>query len=180
VPEYAIIGNAALDGLADAAEPRLSGLGPRARAKYGDELLRIVAAHPPDHYLPPVDQGDAEILERIETGERIFRSGLAGDRARQVFEALVGQLRSLRERGLIDLPERSVAYASEEDAGSYLFVGPCHITDTGRVALREFRQGDRRRNERRAGERRGCGSPLPITNTERRGGSERRQSDRRH
>jgi len=143
VPEYAVLGNATLDTLAEAADPSLAGLGPRARAKYGDELLRIVAAHPPHHYLPPVVRGDAEILERIETGERMFRPGLAGDRARQVFEALVEQLRSLRERGLIDMPERSVAHASEEGTGAHPFAGPCYVTGAGRAALRDFRQGDR-------------------------------------
>jgi len=145
VPEYAVLGNATLEALATADQPSLVGLGPRARAKYGDDLLRIVAAHRPDHYLPPVDQGDAEIIERIEAGERMFRPGTAGDRAGQIFEALVRQLRTLRERGLIDLPERNGACAAEEDAGAWLFAGPCYVTEAGREALKEFRQDDRRR-----------------------------------
>jgi ATP-dependent DNA helicase RecQ len=145
VPEYAVLGNAALAVLATADQPSLAGLGPRARAKYGDDLLRIVAAHGPDHYLPPVDQGDAEIMERIEAGERMFRPGAVGDRASQTFEALVLHLRALRERGLIDLPQRSAAYAAEADAGADRFAGPCCVTEAGRVALKEFRQADRRR-----------------------------------
>jgi hypothetical protein len=145
VPEYAVLGNAALAALATADQPSLAGLGPRARAKYGDDLLRIVAAHGPDHYLPPVDQGDAEIMERIEAGERMFRPGAVGDRASQTFEALVLHLRALRERGLIDLPQRSAAYAAEADAGADRFAGPCCVTEAGRVALKEFRQADRRR-----------------------------------
>ena len=56
VPEYVILGNGALETLATAQTPTLAGLGPRARAKYGDELLRIVAAHPPDRYLVPKDR----------------------------------------------------------------------------------------------------------------------------
>jgi ATP-dependent DNA helicase RecQ len=178
VPEYAVLGNAALEALATADQPSLAGLGPRARAKYGGDLLRIVAAHRPDHYLPPVDQGDAEIMERIEAGERMFRPGAAGDRARPIFEALVQHLRTLRERGLIDMPERSVAYAAEEDAGAYLFAGPCYVTEAGREALKEFRQGDRRRRDRRAGERRLPDAPLPISD-ERRAGGDRREGDRR-
>jgi ATP-dependent DNA helicase RecQ len=144
VPEYAVLGTAALEALATADRPSLTGLGPRARAKYGDDLLRIVAAHRPDHYLPPVDQGDAEIMDRIEAGERIFRPG-GGGRARPTFEALVQHLRTLRERGLVDMPERSVAYAAEEDAGAHRFAGPCCVTEAGREALKEFRQGDRPR-----------------------------------
>jgi ATP-dependent DNA helicase RecQ len=145
VPEFTVLGNAALDALASATAPTLAGLGPRARAKYGDEVLRIVAAHGPDRYFPPVDQGDAEIMERIEAGERMFRPGRVDEGERQIFEALVDQLRGLRERGLIDMPERSVADASDADAGAFLFAGPCYVTEAGRAALQEFRRGERRR-----------------------------------
>ena len=44
-----------------------------------------------------MDQGDAEVLERIESGERTFRPGAATESARRSFEALVGHLRELRE-----------------------------------------------------------------------------------
>jgi ATP-dependent DNA helicase RecQ len=180
LPEYTVLGNATLEALATAHQPSLDGLGPRARAKYGNDLLRIVAAHRTDHYLPPVDQGDAEIIGRIEAGERMFRPGTAGDGAGQLFEALVRHLRTLRERGLIDMPERSVAYAAEEDAGAHLFAGPCYVTEAGREALKEFRQADRRRRDRRAGERRLPDSaPLPTSDAERRSGKERRQDHRR-
>ncbi len=40
-----------------------------------------------------MDQGDAEVLERIERGERTFRPGAATEAARRSFEALVGHLR---------------------------------------------------------------------------------------
>jgi hypothetical protein len=40
--------------------------GPRALAKHGEALLRLIAAYPADRYLLPMDQGDAEILERVE------------------------------------------------------------------------------------------------------------------
>src|SRR5690349_2319525 len=118
VPEYTVLGNAALDTLAAATTPSLAGLGPRARAKYGHELLRIVAAHGPDHYFPPVARGEAELLERIEAGER---------------------LRSLRERGLIDLPELCADAAA--GAVAELFAGPCYVTGAGRAALQECRRG---------------------------------------
>jgi len=86
----------------------------------------------------------------------------------------------LRERGLIDLPERNGAYAAEEDAGAWLFAGPCYVTEAGREALKEFRQADRRRRDRRAGERRLPDSaPLPTNDAERRSGKERRQDHRR-
>jgi ATP-dependent DNA helicase RecQ len=70
VPEYMVLGNTALEALACMSAPTLAGLGPRARAKYGDELLGIVAAHPPGRYLLPMDQADSEILKRINPGER--------------------------------------------------------------------------------------------------------------
>jgi ATP-dependent DNA helicase RecQ len=71
VPEYLVLGNASLDRLSRlAAVPdespaavlrAVEGLGPRALAKYGAALERIVAAHPPDHYLGATDRaGPAE------------------------------------------------------------------------------------------------------------------------
>jgi hypothetical protein len=180
VPEYAVLGNAALDALATADHPALTGLGPRTRAKYGDELLRIVAAHRPDHYLPPVDRGDAEVLERIEGGERMFGPGAGGAVAKPVFQALVHQLRALRDRGLIDMPERSVACAADEAAGAFLFAGPCCLTEAGREALRDFRRGERRQRERRTEHRRAAkDAPLTVSDTDRRSGGERRRRDRR-
>ena len=185
VPEYVVLRNAAVDALATAevgdgaALAGIPGLGPRALAKHGEELLRLIAAHPPGRYLLPMDQGDAEILERIDAGERVFRPGPAGERARQMFEALVAQLRELRGRGLIDMPERSVAYAAEEVAGAYLMAGPCFVTEKGREALYEFRRADRRLGDRRGGDRRAPGIPaLPLTDAERRQ-VERRRGDRR-
>jgi len=185
VPEYLVLRNAALEGLAvaelsdGAGLAAIPGLGPRALAKHGEELLRLIAAHPPGRYLLPMDQGDAEILERIDAGERVFRPGTGGDRVRPMFEALVAQLRGLRERGLIDMPERSVAYAANEEAGAYLMAGPCYVTEKGREALYEFRRGDRRAGERRSGDRRVLDAPaLPLTQVERRK-EERRRDDRR-
>jgi ATP-dependent DNA helicase RecQ len=76
VPQYVVLRNTALEALAtcDVRDGRalaaLPGLGPRTLAKHGEALLRLIAAHPPDHYLLPVDQGDAQVLEH---GDR--RSG---------------------------------------------------------------------------------------------------------
>jgi hypothetical protein len=53
-----------MDGAVQANVPAL--------AKHGDARLRLIAGHPPDHYLLPMDQGDAEILERIDAGQRVF------------------------------------------------------------------------------------------------------------
>jgi ATP-dependent DNA helicase RecQ len=183
VPAYVVLRNATVAALAttDARDGRalagLPGLGPRTLAKHGEALLGLIAAQPPDRYLLPMDQGDAEILERIDAGERIFRPG-AGERGRPVFEALVAHLRDLRDRGLIDMPERSVAVAADEEPGAYLFAGPCFVTESGREALSEFRRGDRRGQDRRHGERRDAAASLPLTDAERRQ-AERRRGDRR-
>jgi ATP-dependent DNA helicase RecQ len=178
VPDYVILGNAALDALAIGSAPSLASLGPRARAKYGEELLRLIAAHGPDHYFPAVDQGNAEILARIAAGERTFRPGTADQPARHMFDALLQRLENLRERGLIDMPERRAAPG--DDAGAYLLAGPCYLTDAGRTALVEFRRRDRRRTERRTADRRGLGGgSLPTSAVDRRSGPERRRADRR-
>jgi ATP-dependent DNA helicase RecQ len=185
VPEYVVLRNAAVDALATAdvrdgaALAAIPGLGPRALAKHGEELLRLIAAHAPGRYLLPMDQGDAEVLERIDAGERVFRPGSGGEPARRSFESLVAHLRQLRTRGLIDMPERSVAYAADEQTGAYLMAGPCYVTEQGREALYEFRRGDRRRGDRRSGDRRVPDAPgLPLTDAERRR-VERRRDDRR-
>jgi hypothetical protein len=63
----AVVTSQPRDGASLAAIP---GLGPRALAKHGDQLLGIVAAYPSEHYLPPTDQGDAEMLERLADDRR--------------------------------------------------------------------------------------------------------------
>jgi len=78
VPRYVVLRDAAVAALAtcDARDGRalaaLPGLGPRTLAKHGEALLRLIAAHPPDHYLLRMDPGDAEILDRGDrrAGER--------------------------------------------------------------------------------------------------------------
>ena len=185
VPEYLVLRNATLDALV-AADPRdaqglarVPGLGPRALAKHGGALLELIAAIPSGGYLLPMDQSDAEILDRIQAGERVFRPGSAAEGARRIFEALVKQLRELRDRGLVDMPERSVAYATDEDAGAYVMAGPCYLTEAGREALSEFRRGERRHGDRRTSDRRSSTTPVPHTEAERRQ-AERRRADRRH
>ena len=115
---------------------RCAGLGPRALAKHGDALLR-----------PDRGRTGPSLSSAHGSGRRRDHGAYRGRGAhlpprhrrracRPVFEALVRQLRTLRDRGLIDMPERSVAYAAEEDAGAFLFAGPCYVTDAGREALR--------------------------------------------
>jgi hypothetical protein len=127
-----------------------------------------------------MDQGDAEVLERIESGERTFRPGAATEAARRSFEALVGHLRELRECGLIDLPERHLARAEDSETGAYLLAGPCQLTEVGRAALAEFRRGDRRAGERRLDERRRQDRADAPAGSEERRAAERRRGDRRH
>ena len=61
VPRYVVLRDAAVAALAtgDVRDGRalaaLPGLGPRTLAKHGEALLRLIAAHPPDHYLLPMD-----------------------------------------------------------------------------------------------------------------------------
>ncbi len=70
VPEYVVLGDAALDALATSGPidarglAGLSGLGPRALAKHARALLDLIAGVPPADYLVPMDQGDAETGQR--------------------------------------------------------------------------------------------------------------------
>ncbi len=95
-----------------------------------------------------------------------------------MFQVLVHHLRELHDRGLIDMPERSVAIAAETEAGAYLMAGPCFLTDVGRSALDEFRRPERREGERRATERRRASMIERVSDEERRQ-KERRQRERR-
>jgi hypothetical protein len=124
-----------------------------------------------------MDQGDAEVLERIASGERVFRPG-GSESSQRMFEVLVHHLRDLRERGLIDMPDRSVTQATEIESGAYLMAGPCFLTDTGRAALDEFRRPERRQSDRRTIDRR----QQPIGDRsldEERREKERRERERR-
>jgi hypothetical protein len=82
-------------------------------------------------------------LDRIERGDRVFRPA-PNEAGRRIFDALVVHLRELHGRGFVDLPERSVAYAANPDAGAYLMAGPRYVLSAGRAALEIFRHGDRR------------------------------------
>jgi hypothetical protein len=123
-----------------------------------------------------MDQGDAEVLERIASGERVFRPG-GSESGRRIFEALVHHLRELHARGYIDMPGRSVAHAAAPESGAYLMAGPCYLTEAGRTALEEFRRADRRRGDRRSHDRRQVADSR--TQAEERRRAERREGDRR-
>ena len=125
-----------------------------------------------------MDQGDVEILERIATGERIFRPGRS-DISLRMFGVLVHHLRELHKRGLIDMPDRSVTQAADPEGSAYLLAGPCFLTDAGRAALDEFRRPERRQGDRRANDRRrqsiGERSPDQERRQDERRGRERRE-----
>jgi len=95
-----------------------------------------------------------------------------------MFEVLVHHLRELRERGLIDMPDRSVTRAVETEGGAYLMAGPCFLTDAGRAALDEFRRPVRRQGDRRATDRRRQSIGDRSLDEERRQ-EERRRGERR-
>jgi hypothetical protein len=134
-----------------------------------------------------MDQADAELLERTEQGDHVFRPG-SGEPARRGFGVLVGHLRELRDHGLLDMPERSVSQSESGEssaAGAYLLAGPCDVTDPGRAALDTFRRRDRR--DRRAGDRHQADrrlrydpSVIPPGGDCRGSDRDRRQGDRRY
>ena len=126
-----------------------------------------------------MDQGDAEVLERIRGGERTFRPGATTEAARVSFEAMVAHLRELRGRGFIDMPERSLTQTEDIEAGAYLMAGPCYLTEAGRLALDEFRRSGRRGEDRRHADRRQVIPPPPPPDAGDRRTGDRRRGDRR-
>jgi hypothetical protein len=63
-----------------------------------------------------LSDADVLLLTRIEAGEHTFRPGSA-PRPGESFDALIGLLRSLRERGLIRLAESRIM---QREDGRYL------------------------------------------------------------
>ena len=89
---------------------------------------------PRGHQLSDVD---VVLLSRIEGGEHTFRPG-TGSSEGDHFERLVDQLRSLRDRGLIRLPDSRIMLSQR---GPTLGAGPCDLTRKGRQALEQDRGG---------------------------------------
>jgi hypothetical protein len=84
-----------------------------------------------------LSDADVLLLGRIEGGEHTFRPGSGSSKGDQ-FAQLVEQLRSLRDRGMIRLPDSRIM---REQAGPLLAAGPCDLTRRGRQALQQDRRG---------------------------------------
>ena len=78
---------------------------------------------------------DVWLLGRIERGEHTFRPG-SGSNERDRFAQLLDQLRSLRDRCMIRLPDSRIMRGQE---GPLLGAGPCELTRKGRLALEQDR-----------------------------------------
>ena len=61
----------------------------------------------------------------------------ASDVVEGTFDDLVGNLRSLRDRGLLRLDEGRIM---KTEMGRYLMAGPCDLTEAGRGALDQDRR----------------------------------------
>ncbi len=84
---------------------------------------------------PPLSDADMRLLSRLEGGEHTFRPG-PGSSEGEDFDLLIQQLRSLRERGLIRLPDSRIMRTQR---GPLLEAGPCELTHAGRQALEQDR-----------------------------------------
>ena len=82
-----------------------------------------------------LSDADVRLLSRIEAGEHTFRPG-TGSCEGEDFDLLIQQLRSLRDRGLIRLPDSRIMRTQR---GPVLDAGPCKLTPAGRQALRQDR-----------------------------------------
>src|SRR5215208_4591119 len=82
-----------------------------------------------------LSDADVRLLSRIEAGEHTFRPGI-GSSEGEDFDLLIQQLRSLRDRGLIRLPDTRIM---RTQGGPLLGSGPCDLTESGRQALAQDR-----------------------------------------
>ena len=84
-----------------------------------------------------LSDADVVLLTRIERGEHTFRPG-SGSHEDDHFARLLEQLRSLRDRGMIWLPDSRIMRAQ---GGALQNAGPCELTRKGRQALEQDRGG---------------------------------------
>jgi hypothetical protein len=82
-----------------------------------------------------LSDADVRLLSRVEAGEHTFRPGI-GSSEGEDFDLLIQQLRSLRDRGLIRLPDSRIMRTQR---GPLLGAGPCELTKAGRQALAQDR-----------------------------------------
>jgi hypothetical protein len=80
-----------------------------------------------------LSDADVRLLVRAERGHT-FRPA---DAAEGVFDVLVDNLRSLRDRGLLRLDEGRIMRTQN---GGYMRAGPCDLTEAGRGALEQDRR----------------------------------------
>ena len=81
----------------------------------------------------PLSDEDVRLLTLAEYGHT-YRPPDAFDGD---FEALVGHLVELRERGLLRLEDRRIMKSQQ---GRHLMAGPCDLTEAGRRALEHDRR----------------------------------------
>ena len=76
---------------------------------------------------------DVRLLTLCERGHT-YRPA---DTAEGLFDVLIDNLRSLRERGLLRLDEGRIMKSQQ---GRYMMAGPCDLTEAGRGALDQDRR----------------------------------------
>jgi hypothetical protein len=81
----------------------------------------------------PISEEDVRLLTLAENGHT-YRPPDAFDGD---FDALVGHLVEVRQRGLLCLEDRRIMKSQQ---GRYLMAGPCDLTDAGRQALEHDRR----------------------------------------
>lgn len=94
---------------------------------------RTATAPPPARAAPRLSDEEVRLLALAERGYT-YR---ATDADRGDFDALVEQLRGLRDRGLLRLDDGRLM---KSQRGGYLMAGPCDLTDAGRQALEQDRR----------------------------------------
>jgi hypothetical protein len=75
-----------------------------------------------------VSAEDVAILRRIQGGEVVFKPA-SNEAADSIWLRTIQRLRSLRDRGLIDMREPKRSFMSR--AGGYVAAGPCELTAAG-------------------------------------------------
>jgi hypothetical protein len=88
-----------------------------------------------------MDSLQYEVLSYLAVGRSTFRPRNLSHEAQQSFLEVLGLVIRLRREGIVEFADSRI---SRTERGTYLAVGPVHLTDVGRASLME----DRRKRQR--------------------------------
>ena len=83
-----------------------------------------------------MDSLEYEVLSYLEAGRSVFRPRNLSPEGQQSFGEVLGLLLRLRREGHVEFADNQI---SKTQQGTYLALGPVHLTEAGRASLAQDR-----------------------------------------